>query len=519
MIVTRRLQILILEDNPSDAELLVRELRRSGLEFDWKRVETQEAFTAELRPGLDLILSDYDLPQFTGMEALQIVRQMPNLDVPFIIVSGTIGEETAVKAIKQGADDYLLKDRVTRLGAAVEQALRHRDEVRAKKALEAQLIESQKMEVLGRLAAGVAHDFNNVLVVMLCYSDLIIQDLSADDPIAPYIEEMQVAAQRAVGLTQQLLLFSRKESAEIVPTRLNEVIEGTEKTLRRLVDENVELEMVLGKQIGDVQGNSGYIWQVLMNLVINARDAMPQGGHILIETSRAFLDEAYVQGRPGVAIGEFGKLSVSDTGPGMTDEVKERLFEPFFTTKQSGKGTGLGLATCLSVVKRCGGHIDVACGPGSGTRFDIYFPLSDGSVEAGKPPHTDLGRLPKGAGTILVVEDEPSLRDLARRILQAQGYEVVTASNGQDAIRVVRENQGQLELDLVLTDVVMPLMGGKAMAEELKATYPNIKVLFTSGYTEDAITPHGVFSEDAEFLPKPYTRTKLIQKVRALLGR
>jgi two-component system, cell cycle sensor histidine kinase and response regulator CckA len=511
-----RIQILIVEDNPADADLVVRELRRSGFEFDWQRVDTEAAYLARLNPGLHLILSDYQMPQFSGLRALELLKQKPALDIPFIIVSGTIGEELAVMAMQQGAADYLLKDRIARLGPAVSRALQEVEERAERKRLEAQFIEAQKMEVVGQLAGGVAHDFNNVLAVIMGYSDLIAQDLGSDHPLQKYAEEIRLASKRAAGLTQQLLIFSRKQTVQAEVLDLNEVVESMEKMLRRLVDENVEMTVVRGEQIGQIRADSGYVWQVLMNLVVNARDAMPNGGKLTIETSDATLDDDYAETHPGVFSGDYVMLSVRDTGVGMSEEVKTRMFEAFFTTKPKGKGTGLGLVTCQTIVRQLGGHIDVSSEVGQGTTFKIYFPRIEQSAHAVTKSLLQTGPVRRGTETLLLVEDEPSVRQLAEGVLKSQGYEVLTAPNGQDALRVAREHQGQ-PIALVVTDVVMPRMGGKVMAEWLKTTYPDLKVLFTSGYTEDAIAQHGVLDAGVEFLPKPYSPASLAHKVRELL--
>jgi signal transduction histidine kinase len=514
--MSQRIQILIVEDNANDADLLVRELRRSEFDFDWQRVDTEPGYLAKLNPGLHLILSDYEMPQFNGFRALELLKQQPALDIPFILVSGTIGEEMAVAAMQQGAADYLLKDRIARLGSAVRRALQEVEERGERKRLEAQFIEAQKMEVVGQLAAGVAHDFNNVLAVIMGYSELIVQELSPDHPLQKYAEEIRLAAKRAAGLTQQLLIFSRKQTVQAVVLDLNEVVESMDKMLRRLIDENVEMTVVYGKQTGQVKADSGYVWQVLMNLVVNARDAMPNGGKLAIQTSAVTLDKAYAQAHPGTTPGDYVLLSVSDTGIGMAEEVKAHLFEAFFTTKPAGKGTGLGLVTCQTIVRQSGGHIDVSSELGQGTTFQVYFPRVEQPLPVAASSVHKTGPLRRGTETLLVVEDEPSVRHLAQGVLKAQGYDVLTAPNGQDALRVAREHKGQ-PIALVITDVIMPRMGGKVMAEWLKIAYPDLKVLFTSGYTEDTIAHHGVLDGGVEFLPKPYTPATLTRKVRKLL--
>jgi signal transduction histidine kinase len=512
----RQIRILIAEDNPNDAQLLVRELHRAELDFEWHRVDTEPDFVARLEPGLDLILSDYDMPQFSGRRALELLKQRPALEIPFIIVSGTIGEETAVAAMQQGAADYLLKDRIVRLGTAVRRALQDVEDRKERKRLEAQFIEAQKMEVVGQLAGGVAHDFNNVLGVIMGYSDLMTQDVGLNSPVRQYLEEIRLATRRAAGLTQQLLIFSRKQAVQPGVLDLNKIIEESEAMLRRLIDENIEMKIVYDAGIGRIKADGGYIWQVLMNMVVNARDAMPEGGRLTIRTSKAVLDEAYVQSHPGARAGDYCQLSISDTGIGMCDEIKSRIFEAFFTTKPTGKGTGLGLATCQTIVKQSEGYIDVSSQPGKGTTFDIYFPKTDQPNSAPTGDEDPDQPQKKGTETIMVVEDDPSLRHLAEGILRSQGYAVLTAPNGQDALRVAREHRGP-PLALVITDVVMPRMGGRMMADWLKSSYPDLKVLFTSGYTEDAVSHPGVLDEKVEFLAKPYTPAVLTRRVRALL--
>jgi CheY-like chemotaxis protein len=348
------------------------------------------------------------------------------------------------------------------------------------------------------------------------YSELIAQELGFDHPLQKYAEEIRLAATRASGLTQQLLIFSRKQTVQAVPLDLNEVIEGMGKMLRRLIDENIEMTVVYGQETGQIKADSGYIWQVLMNLVVNARDAMPNGGKLTIETSGIILDDVYVQTHPSVIPGDYVMLSLGDTGVGMTEEVKAHLFEPFFTTKPKGKGTGLGLLTCQTIVRQSGGHIDVFSELGQGTTFKIYFPQIEPQAHDTIISLTKSGPLRRGTETLLVVEDDPAVRHLARGVLQTQGYEVLTATNGQDALRVAQENRGQ-PISLVITDVVMPRMGGKVMAEWLKISYPQLKVLFTSGYTENSIAHDGLLDPGIEFLPKPYSTASLTRKVRELL--
>ena len=512
--MSQPIKILIVEDNPNDAELLLRELRRAGFEPDWQRVQTESDFLAGVKARPEIILSDYSMPQFTGLRAAELLQES-GLNIPFILISGTVGEDVAVEAMKYGATDYLLKDRVARLGAAVQRAMKEVAERVERKRLEQQFIEAQKMEVIGQLAAGVAHDFNNILGVIIGYSDLVRMELDPDGPAQKYVEEIRQAAERAAGLTRQLLIFSRKQTVQPVVLDLNEVVNDMEKMLRRLVDDNIVLTLLPGKEIGRMKADPGQVGQVLMNLVVNARDAMPNGGKLLVETHNATLDENYARMHQDVTVGDYVMLAVSDTGIGMTDEVKAHLFEAFFTTKPIGKGTGLGLSTCHTIVKQCGGHIGVYSEPGNGTTFKVYFPKVHQPLDTvAKPVQT--GAPPRGTETVLLVEDEPSVRHLARSVLEAQGYHVLQANNGQEGLQVAREHKGPA-IRLVITDVVMPQMGGKMMAGWLKTIHPKIKILFTSGYTDEAIAQHGALEADVAFLQKPYTPTTLVRKMRKLL--
>ena len=509
------LHILHLEDDPNDAALIQSTLEAGGIPCATTRVQNRLDFVAALEQGgVDLILSDFTMPGFDGMSALQIVRaNWPA--IPFIHVSGTLGEEQAVDSLKSGATDYVLKGSLARLCPAVRRAMKEVEAQAGRQHLEEELIEAQKMEVIGHLAGGVAHDFNNILFVIMSYNELIAESLGRDSPLQGYSTEIRHASERAAGLTRQLLIFSRKQTVQPVVLDLNDVLNELDKMLRRLIDENIEMTMVPGEDIGRIQADSGHVGQVLMNLVVNARDAMPNGGKLAVATSHVKLDATYARAHAGAIAGDYVMLSVSDTGTGMTGEVQRRLFEPFFTTKPIGKGTGLGLATCQTIVQQCGGCIEVQSQIGRGTTFQVYFPrLAQSAAPA--PADDKTGPPPRGTETLLLVEDEPSVRHLAVNILRSLGYEVLSAPNGQDGLHVAQNRRGG-PIHLVITDVIMPRMGGKVMAEWLKASFPGLKVLFTSGYTDDAIAHHGVLDAGVEFLPKPYTPSALSHKVRAML--
>ncbi|HEX4139464.1 MAG TPA: response regulator [Candidatus Methylacidiphilales bacterium] len=509
-------RILFVEDNPHDAELMIEELKRVGFKFEWERIQTEAEFLARLDAGYDLILSDYAMPAFNGMRALELLRARTDLDTPFIIVSGTIGEETAVEAIKLGASDYLLKDRIGRLGPAVSRALREVEERREKKRLQTQFLEAQKMEVIGQLSAGVAHDFNNVLAVIMGYSDLLEQELGTEHELQRYTEEIRQAARRATGLTRQLLIFSRKETIQPELLDLNDVVTSMDKLLRRLVDENVELTLECRRGLGQIKADSGYIWQVLMNLVVNARDAMIEGGRLVVQTGAQTISDTSPQARVGVPLGDYVTLSVSDTGTGMSPEVKARLFEPFFTTKPAGKGTGLGLVTCQTIIRQSGGYIEVDSELGRGTTFRIYFPRAGHAVSAAPETTPANAPAPRGTETLLIVEDEPAVRLLAQGVLQSLGYDVLVALNGLDALRITREHEGP-RIALVIADVVMPRMGGAELADWLRSLDPQLKIIFSSGYNEVAIAAPDMATNGIDFLPKPYTPLALARKVREML--
>ncbi len=499
------LNILHLEDDPLDALLVQSALEQAEIECTTTRVESQAEFVAFLERGdVDLVLSDYLLPTFDGMAAAQLVQaRWPS--IPLILVSGTLGEEFAVESLKNGATDYVLKERLFRLGPAVRRAMRE-VEVRAERThLEASLIEAQKMEVLGQLAGGVAHDFNNLLSVIMGYNDLLTSELAADSPLREHTREIRHASERAVGLTRQLLIFSRQQTVQPALLCINDVLQDVDQILHRLIETNIGMTIVAAPDLGLVKTDSGYLGQVLMNLVVNARDAMPEGGRMTITTSNCD------RGEPNA--GEYVALSVSDTGAGMTDEVKAHVFEAFYTTKPQGKGTGLGLHICQSIVAQSGGDIAIDSELGRGTTVTVHLPRVHGVPEGAA---TAVPGQQPGAGgteTLLLVEDEPSLRILACQVLAAQGYAVLGACNGQEALKVVRDHQGP-PIRLVITDVMMPLMGGVVMVEWLQVTHPGLRVLFTSGYSEDGV---GYLEQGVEFLAKPYNCATLVGRVRALL--
>lgn len=382
--------------------------------------------------------------------------------------------------------------------------------------LEDQLRQTQKMDTVGRLAGGVAHDFNNLLTAILGFTQLGIAELPADHRVAEYLKQVQDAAQRAANFTKQLMQFSRHQAVESKVVNLSDVILDTTGMLRRLITEDIELAVLLTSDPTPVKADPGNLQQLLMNLVVNARDAMPQGGKITIQTSRPAMDSVedmqYTMGSKDQVV-----LSVSDTGVGMTQEVKAHLFEPFFTTKPKGQGTGLGLATCYGIVQRSGGHIEVESEPGVGTFFRIYFPAAETS-EAISPERYVVDSSLRGSETVIVAEDEPLVRMMISRVLQGQGYSVLEAGNGEEALRVAEDHPGE-KIHLLLTDMVMPHMGGAELARRFQAIWPDTRVLFTSGYSEDPFLGGGVASGEVEFIQKPYMPSALARKVREVLDK
>jgi two-component system, cell cycle sensor histidine kinase and response regulator CckA len=388
------------------------------------------------------------------------------------------------------------------------------EDVTDRRALEEQFRQAQKMEAVGRLAGGVAHDFNNLLMVISGYTEVLLEEFRADDPLQGKVQAIQQAADRATTLTRQLLAFSRKQFLELKVVDVNAIVSDMERLLRPLIGETIELTTRLTSGVGQTRADAGQLEQVIMNLVVNSRDAMPRGGKITIQTSEATF-EAHASREHGlVAPGSYIVLTVSDTGLGMDAETQSRIFEPFFTTKEKGKGTGLGLSTVYGIVKQSGGYIFADSGVGRGTRFRIYLPRVDDPAESAGTPHT--AQVPGGGSeTVLLVEDEESVRQLVRDTLQARGYKVLEAENGEVGVQVAESHAGTI--DMIITDVVMPGMSGRELARRVTEARPETKVLYLSGYTEEAIAHEGVLDPGTAFLQKPFTLQLLSRKVREVL--
>jgi len=613
----RPLRVLLVEDNPRDAKLVIAVLKRSGYCLTIDTVTSLASFQEQLeRSDREVILADYNLRDWTALEALQALKNSGR-DIPFIVVTGTLGDEAAVEVIQRGASDYVLKDRLARLPSAIQRALEektlreerkesekalraseaafrglfesapdaivlvnedgritlvnahaesifgyarkeligkpvemllperfrerhigHRTafqanptirrmgvgielfalrkdgveipvevtlsplrtnehteilsiirDVSERKQLELQLSQSQKMEAIGRLAGGVAHDFNNHLGVIIGYSELLLDRLPPGDPLRKSATMIREAGQRSASLTRQLLAFSRRQIFEPKVLDLNAVVSDIDSMLRPLIGEDVELVTLLDPSLGKLRADPAQVDQIIMNLAVNARDAMPHGGRLILQTSNADLDEAYASKHATVKPGHYVMLAVSDNGTGMDKQTQEQIFEPFFTTKEKGQGTGLGLSMVYGIVKQSGGYIWVYSELGQGTTFKIYLPRMDQDV-ADASAEPVLRPASTGQEIVLVVEDEGMLRELFCEFLRESGYTVLAAGTGEEAVEISSRHQGPIHL--LLTDAVMPGIRGRELAHSLEQRRPDMKVLFVSGYTDDSVLRGGL---------------------------
>lgn len=635
------LRVLIIDDSPLDTELLLRELNSSFITH-FRRVDTAEEMLNALEGAAwDIIISDYVMPRFSGLDAIALLRK-EGYTLPLIVVSGKIEDDAAVETMRAGASDYILKDNLARLVPAIRreleesevrrQKMKAEDELRKlshaveqspvsiiitdrngtieyvnpkftqmtgygadeavgqtprilksgqipdseyrrlweiitsgrewhgelvnkkkngelfwerasisairdddgvithfvgvkediseqrqaelehKQAMN-QLRQAQKMEAIGQLAGGIAHDFNNLLTIINGYSTLLLHEMSVDDPFRSEVEHILKAGERAADLTHQLLAFSRRQMLEPKVININHLVRNLEKMLKRLIRENIVMQTRLFDQLGVVKADPGQVEQILMNLLVNARDALENGGTITIETGDIDLDKTFVSENPGAVEGRYVMLAVHDNGVGMTQETKRKIFEPFFTTKGQGKGTGLGLATVYGIVKQSGGYIQVLSEPGQGTSFRVFFPRVDS--ETGHEEAHTRQEGPKGTETILVVEDEVGVLNLTVRTLKRRGYEVLSASSPTEASEIFAGNHQRI--DLVLSDVIMPEKNGPTLAREFRGKCPDLKIIFMSGYTDDTISPQEITDERTAFISKPFTPDLLVGRVRDVL--
>jgi signal transduction histidine kinase len=510
--VSRALRILVVEDEEQDVPLLLRELTRAGHSVTHERVDTEAGLRDALRRGpWDVVLADFALPGWSGRDALRLVRETAP-DLPVVVVSGFIGEEEAASLMKAGASDFLVKDRLFRIAAVVERevadAEARRAQAQALARKNAELLQAQKMEVVGRLVGGVAHDFNNLLSVIMGFAQVVEKQTEGNERLHHPAEEIRKAAERAAQLTRRLLRVSRKEVAEPRTFDLNGVVAGLATMLRRVIGEAIRMEVTLAPELPEVHADPGQIEQVILNLAVNARDAMPSGGRLQIETSALVRDDATLV-----------RLTVRDTGTGIPPDLRARLFEPFFTTKEPDKGTGLGLATVHSIVTAAGGRIGVESEPGEGACFHVDLPMAPvvpAAASGGR--EATAGRSEAGAGlgggSILLVEDDDALCALLRHVLEDAGYPVVAARTRAEAEREAAE-PGRATA-LLLCDLILADGTGSALYERLRQQRPTLRALFISGYTDDEIRrahpPAGV-----ALVRKPVSPDELLDRVRRVL--
>ncbi|HMS86068.1 MAG TPA: response regulator [Nitrospira sp.] len=513
------LRIVHLESNSEDSERLGRILTDGGMACVINRVETQSSFTAYLtKDRTDLILAEFNTPGCDGNQALALAQKVAS-HVPFIFVSHAINEPVITELLSRGVTDVIPKEAVGRLIPAVQRILNERREREARREAEDALVQNhlqlchiQKFESVGRLAGGLAHDFNNLLTVILGHSQAVLNELDVAHPLRLPIQEIQQAGERAKGLIRQLLMFSRKRPSEAKVVSLNTLLADFQSMLRRVIGEDIQLTVRLCPDDLRIKSDPAFVEQIVMNLVVNARDAMPEGGKLTVELHSRHLDRAPMYRTMDLSPGEYVVLSVSDTGCGMPPEVQAQMFEPFFTTKDEEKGTGLGLSTVFDIVTQSGGGLDVTTQLGAGTRVDVYFPriITDIDVSTGE---ASVEKRQRGQETILLVEDDEAVRLLIREELRKLGYRILEARNGIEACLVATPYMGKLQL--LLTDVVMPGMSGTELARHLRVIKPELKLLFISGYEDDIGIGGG--DEAMAYLQKPFTTEALAGTVRDLL--
>ena len=507
------------EQQRQRSEVLLRKLRRTVEQSpDLVMITDQSGVIEYVNPAFEELtgyVHDEVIGQTLGI--LKSEQQSGELyeEMWDTVLSGKVFQGVVINRKKNG-ETFILEKSITPLrdpGGLITHFISTGRDITGEKRLESQLQQAQKMDAIGKLAGGVAHDFNNLLMVISANAELTLDTLTEEDPQRNKVEEIIAASRRAADLTRQLLAFGRQQMQSLRLLDLNAVVSDMSRMLPRLIGEDIHFVFVPGRELGTVKADPVQIEQVLMNLTTNARDAMPQGGKLTIETAAVHLDEAYLQRHSMVPPGDYVVMVVSDSGQGITREHLPHIFEPFYTTKEAGKGTGLGLATVYGIVKQSGGFIWVYSEPGLGTTFKIYLPRVQRANEA--QPQRRAEDSPHGCETVLLVEDEAAVRQSTREFLTRSGYTVVEAENGEDALRMSREYCGPI--DLMITDVVMPKLSGPLLAERLSAERPRMKVLFISGYAENTVLRHGTIDVTAHFLAKPFCLKALARKIREVL--
>jgi two-component system, cell cycle sensor histidine kinase and response regulator CckA len=515
---SKMLRMLHLEDSENDQVLVAEMLRADGLQCDVIVVKTENDFESSLKKNpFDVILSDFSLPSCDALKALEIAQQVAP-QIPFIFFSGTIGEEVAVETLKHGATDYILKQRPKRLPAAIRNALRsaeERDRIRRMeiemRQLQEQFLRAQRLESLGALVGGIAHDLNNMLVPIIVGVD-ILKDQKLSDDGQSMVQTMESSARRSAEMVRQMLLFARGGEANKTLVHLASLIKEMCRIISDTFPKNIQCEVQVDKNSWPVLGVPTQLHQVLLNLCVNARDAMPKGGTLVLKIKNAKVDAAEAL-RHMVEAGEYLCVSVADTGEGIPPELLGKIFQPFFTTKGPEKGTGLGLSTSRSIVKSHGGFISITSKVGVGTEFKVYLPASDGKSESGAEQKNNL---PAGNGElILVVDDEESILAITRAALQNFGYEVLIAGSGIEAISIFSKNAAAIKL--VVSDLAMPLMDGRVTMEELRKIKPDVKVIISSGSEKELEEALPQMKINA-FILKPFTNEKLLETVHEVLS-
>jgi two-component system cell cycle sensor histidine kinase/response regulator CckA len=510
--MAQTLRVLIVEDNQRDAALLVRELKRGGYDLTYERVETLEAMQGALgRQSWDLVVSDYSMPRFSAPAALNAVRAA-ELDLPFIIVSGTIGEDTAVAAMRAGASDFMQKGQLTRLLPAVARELREALRRAGHRAIEQQLRHAQKMETMGQLTGGIAHDFNNMLSVIVAHLEMLKELMGGDPARVELIDGALNGAMGGADLIKRLLAFARQQPLSATTMDLNSRLPDTVAMLKRTLGEDIRISTSLAPDLWTVRLDPSQLEDAVLNLAINSRDAMPDGGALRIETANVRLNDREAQAHIDVTPGDYVRLSVTDTGTGISAEIVERVTEPFFTTKEPGKGTGLGLSMIYGFAKQSGGHLTISSENGVGTIVSLFFPRVEAETAAASIP-SKQATIRLGSARILVVEDNASVRNATSALLGSLGYQVEAVESAKVALSRLMERA----FDVVFSDVVMPDMNGIALAREVRRSYPNIGVLLTSGFSTSLPSTIELRELGAGFLPKPYRKMELAAAIETIL--
>lgn len=508
------LQILHIEDNVTDAELIKELLSQEGISCNIVRVDSRQEFLDQLvAMNFDLILCDYNLPSFNGTSALELIRkQYPH--IPFIFVSGTMGEERAIEAVKLGATDYVLKDRLDRLPSAIERALREVEEIKARQNLEQQLFHAQRMESIGTLAGGIAHDFNNILGIIMGHTTLLERLREQPDKFSASVQTILQAARRGAALVKQLMAFARKHEVSTEMIQVNDSVREAERLLAETVPKTITINLHLNEHLPPITIDATHLQQVLLNLCVNARDAMPTGGLLAITTR---LTEGKLLRKKFFEATEkfYVAIDIADTGIGMDEQTQKRIFEPFYTTKEPGKGTGLGLAVVFGIVHTYNGFIDVVSAPGKGTIFSLFFPVRNAVEQREVQRLEGVADVPGGNETILVIEDEDVLRDLLKFTLESKGYTIFTAKDGEEAVEIYQYHYANIAL--VIGDFQLPKLNGGEVYKRLKKINADIKFILASGYLEpeqrDELINEGV----QRIISKPYVPEEMLKIMREVL--